>query len=209
MLSKVFAFSNLFLWIITCLFICCKPKVSSLPILGDIDLSGGDTVYHEIPDFIFADQHGDSISKQKLKGKVYVADFFFTKCPTICPKMSQQMLRLQEQYIERTDFNLLSHSIDPKYDTIAALKKYADKLGIGDSKTWHFLSVPKDQLNRIARSYLAALQEDNASPGGFTHSGHFLLIDRQSHIRSFCDGTKPKDVDRLMTEIDFLLNETK
>ncbi len=193
----------------TILSTACTSPITTLPILGDMDIQGPDTTYHQIPDFSFVDHRRDTITRTDLQGKVYVADFFFTKCPTICPKMAQQMLRLHDKYKAEPKFALLSHSIDPKYDTIPALSRYATKLGVSESPSWHFLAVPKDQLNHIAMNYLAALQEDSTSSEGFTHSGHFLLVDGNSHIRSFCDGTKPKEVDRLMKEIDFLLNENK
>lgn len=187
----------------------CNQTPASLPILGEIEYADGDTIYHQIPDFSYVDQYGQPFNQDSVRSKIYVADFFFTKCPTICPKMAQQLLRIHEKFEHNPGFRILSHSIDPKYDTTATLKKYADKLGVGNSQTWHFLSVPKNELNAIARQYLAAVQEDSTSAGGFTHTGHFLLVDQARHIRSFCDGTKPEEVDRLIKEISLLLNEGK
>ncbi len=187
----------------------CKQGLSTLPILGEMDIVNGDTVFHRIPDFSYLDQYGQPFTQDSVESKIYVSDFFFTKCPTICPKMAQQLLRIHQKFESNPDFRILSHSIDPKYDTSATLKKYADKLGVGQSQTWHFLSVPKNELNAIAGQYLAAVQQDSTSEGGFTHTGHFLLVDRHRHIRSFCDGTKPEEVDRLIKEITLLLNENK
>ena len=117
------------------------------------------------------------------------------------------MLRLNEKYSGNIQMMLLSHSIDSKYDTTATLKKYAEKLGVGDTRFWHFLHVPKDEVNHIAREYLASVQKDTLTAGGFTHTGHFILVDGDRHIRSFCDGTKPEEVDKLMADIDLLLHE--
>lgn len=185
----------------------CKQSVKSLPYLGESEISDGETVQYTIPPFRYVNQHGDSISEKTVEGKIYVTDFFFTHCPTICPKMSQQMLRLHEKYKDRADVLLLSHSIDSKYDTVATLKKYAEKMGVAESNRWHFMHVPADELSFRAQSYLTAVQKDSTESVGFTHSGHFILVDRNRHIRSFCDGTKPDEVTKLMEEIDFLLNE--
>lgn len=185
----------------------CVHRPDTLPILGEMDISDGDTIYHQIPDFSFTNQYGEAYNQDSIRGKVYVSDFFFTKCPTICPKMAQQLLRIHDKFRDQPDFRILSHSIDPKYDTTAALLKYADKLGVGQSRTWQFLSLPKDKINETARQYLAAAQEDSTVAGGFTHTGHFLLVDGERHIRSFCDGTKAEEVDRLMKEISMLLDE--
>lgn len=185
----------------------CVHRPDTLPILGEMDISDGDTIYHRIPDFAFTNQYGEAYNQDSIRGKVYVSDFFFTKCPTICPKMAQQLLRIHDKFRDQPDFRILSHSIDPKYDTTAALLKYADKLGVGQSRTWQFLSLPKDKINETARQYLAAAQEDSTVAGGFTHTGHFLLVDGERHIRSFCDGTKAEEVDRLMKEISMLLDE--
>lgn len=187
----------------------CIHRPARLPILGEMDISGGDTVFHQIPDFSFINQYGEEYNQDSIRGKIYVSDFFFTKCPTICPKMAQQLLRIHERFADDPDFRILSHSIDPKYDTTEALLKYAEKLGVGQTRTWHFLSLPKDQINETARQYLAAVQEDSTAAGGFTHTGHFLLVDGERHIRSFCDGTKAEEVDRLMKEISILLDERR
>lgn len=195
----------LLVWI----FMACTSAPHTLPKLGEMDIVNGDTIYHQIPAFSFTDQYGDTITEKTLAGKIYVTDFFFTKCPTICPKMSKQMLRLHEKYSGEKNMLLISHSIDSKYDTTATLKQYAVKLGVGDTKFWHFLHIPKDELNHIAREYLASVQRDTLTAGGFTHTGHFILVDGDRHIRSFCDGTKPEEVDRLMHDIDQLLNEYK
>lgn len=187
-------------------FISCTSH-QPLPFIGESEVVNGITVNHQVPVFRFADQNGDSITTQTMSDKIYVADFFFTRCPTICPKMARQMLRLHEHYRDNPDFALLSHSIDPKHDSVPVLKKYSEKLGVSASKSWHFLHVPSDVLNFTAMEYLAALQKDTTSDQGFTHTGHFILIDQDRHIRSYCDGTKPDEVNRLMRDIDWLIAE--
>jgi len=184
----------------------CNQSISSLPYLGESEINNGKTIHYTIPPFNYVNQHGDSVSNKTVDGKIYVTDFFFTHCPTICPKMAQQMLRLHEKFKDRDDVLLLSHSIDSKYDTVATLKKYAEKLGVASSHRWHFLHVPADQLSFRAKSYLTAVQKDSSESVGFTHSGHFILVDRDRHIRSFCDGTRPDEVTKLMKEIDFLID---
>ena len=191
------------------IYLGCRQSPGPLPILGESEIVNGDTIFHQIPDFSFLDQYGQPYNQDSVFSKVYVSDFFFTKCPTICPKMAQQLLRVHQKFGHNPEFRILSHSIDPKYDTTEALKKYADKLGVGDSRTWHFLSVPKNEISAIAGKYLAAVQQDSTLEEGFTHTGHFLLIDHKRRIRSFCDGTKPNEVDRLMKEISLLLDEKK
>lgn len=200
--------SRLFILMLPVLWSCVH-RPEKLPILGEMDISDGDTVYHQIPDFSFTNQYGEEYNQDSIRGMVYVSDFFFTKCPTICPKMAQQLLRIHDKFRDHPDFRILSHSIDPKYDTTAALQSYADKLGVGESRTWYFLSLPRDKVNETARQYLAAALEDSTAAGGFTHTGHFLLVDGERHIRSFCDGTKAEEVDRLMKEISILLDERR
>jgi protein SCO1/2 len=191
----------------TAIMLSCNTSSRALPYLGESEIIDGKTIPYTIPPFTFVNQHGDSISDETVKNKVYITDFFFTHCPTICPKMAQQMLRLHEKYKDREDVLLLSHSIDSKYDTVATLKRYAEKLGVVESNVWHFLHVPADQLTFRAKSYLTAVEKDSTESVGFTHSGHFILVDRERHIRSFCDGTKPEEVNKLMKDIDHLLNE--
>ncbi|QDH77513.1 SCO family protein [Echinicola soli] len=169
-----------------------------------------DTIYHTIAPFSFMDQDGTTITNNNLKGKVYVADFFFTSCPTICPIMKTQMLRVYDKFKENADFQILSHSIDPTHDTVAVLKDYSIRLGIEDASTWHFLTGDQEKIFEIGQtSYLATAMEDKNEPGGFLHSGAFILIDRQGHIRGVYDGTKEDQVNELIKDIPKLLNNGK
>ncbi len=165
-----------------------------------------DTVYPVIPFFLFQNQEGRWINNDSMKGKIYVADFFFTTCPTICPKMKSQLLRVYEKYKLNSRIKILSHSIDPEHDNVAVLKDYANRLDVSSS-TWHFLTGNKDTIYTLAESYLASAAEDPTAPGGFVHSGAFILIDGDGYIRGYYDGTKPEEVDILLNDIDILLNE--
>ena len=184
---------------------CGKPK--SLPILGNRHYENSDTVFHTIGQFKFVNQDSAIITNADLNGKIYVADFFFTSCRTICPIMKTQMLRVYEATREMNDVLLVSHTIDPEYDTVALLHDFAERLGV-ESKRWHFLTGQKDSIYKIAQtSYYATAMEDKTEPDGFIHSGAFLLIDRKGRIRGKYDGTKEEDVNRLVADIKRLRNE--
>ena len=182
-------------------------EVAELPILGDRYVDDNqDTVYHSIADFAFVNQVGDTIRKEDMAGKIYVADFFFTTCPTICPVMKKEMLRVYEQFKGEPNFRILSHSIDPSHDTQAVLKDYAEKLGVPDAATWNFLTGDQEKIFEIGQtSYLTTTMADDMEPGGFLHSGAFLLVDQQGRIRGVYDGTKTEQVDRLLADIPKLL----
>jgi protein SCO1/2 len=185
---------------------CMKPK-KNLPIFGQREFNGTDTVHHAIAPFQFMDQDGTWITNATFKDKIYVADFFFTSCRTICPIMKTQMLRVYEKTKEMPDVLLLSHTIDPEFDTIPLLHDFADRLGV-ESKYWHFVTGEKDSIYKIAQtSYFATAMEAKEEPDGFIHSGAFLLIDRKGRVRGKYDGTREKDVDRLITDIVLLQKE--
>jgi protein SCO1/2 len=196
---SVSLFSGVILWIAMLLVSCDKPK--PLPILGNRYYENGDTVFHQIGHFQFVDQDSAIITNENLDGKIYVADFFFTSCRTICPIMKTQMLRVYEATREMNDVLLVSHTIDPEYDTIALLLDYAERLGV-KSDRWHFLTGQKDSIYKVAQtSYFATAMEDKSEPDGFIHSGAFLLVDKKGRIRGKYDGTKEMDVNRLIADI--------
>lgn len=187
----------------------------SLPILGhssinEFEMEGKvikDTIYHKIADFSFINQDGEVVTNSSVQGKVYVADFFFTTCPTICPTMKAQMLRVYEEFKENPNFQILSHSIDPTHDTQEVLKEYSQRIGIEDASTWHFLTGEQEKIFEIGQtSYLTTAMEDQNEPGGFLHSGAFILIDQRGRIRGLYDGTKEDQVNRLIKDIPKLLN---
>jgi protein SCO1 len=179
-----------------------------LPIIGErLGIApSGDTIYPTIPTFVFTNQNSQKVDNSTFEGKIYLVDFFFTHCPTICPKVTAQMLRVHDRFKDSSGVVLLSHSIDPKNDTIGRLKAYATKLGV-DAPKWHFVTGEQDSIFAVADDYFSIAKVSPNSPGGFDHSGRLILVDKQKHIRAFCDGTDAKDVDRFMNDILKLLKE--
>jgi protein SCO1 len=192
--------------LLVAIFSCKNVERADLPILGERDMINGDTAYHTIPDFSFMDQDSNMVTNATYKDKIYVVDFFFTSCPTICPKVTAQMLRLYDKYKDNDQIMLLSHTIDVKHDTIPKLKFYADKLNVKAPK-WRFVTGAKDSIYRIANDYFSVAKEDPNTPGGFDHSGRLILVDSKKMVRAFCDGTDEVDVTRFMEDIDFLLSK--
>jgi protein SCO1/2 len=190
------------------LILSCSSEGGKLPIYGNMEIVNGDTTYHSIRDFSFMNQDSQIVTNQDFEGKIYVADFFFTTCPTICPKVKQQMLRIREQYKDEKRLHFLSHSIDTRNDSVPALKKYAHKLGI-EAPQWHLVTGNKKELYDIAEDYFSIAKEDENAPGGYDHSGYIILIDNKRHIRAFCNGTEEKEVDRFIKQIGYLLDEMK
>ncbi|GAA4385175.1 SCO family protein [Hymenobacter koreensis] len=179
-----------------------------LPFLGDPDvIAPGDTVYPKLPTFTLTNQDSQPVTPATFQGKVYIADFFFATCPSICPKMQSEMLRVYEKYKGDQRVAFLSHTIDPEHDSIPVLREYAERLGIMDAKQWHFATAPRDTIFRLAGKYMVAAQRDSAAPGGAVHSGAFVLVDPQGHIRGSYDGTNVEEVDRLLRELPVLLKE--
>ncbi|MCU0420053.1 MAG: SCO family protein [Cyclobacteriaceae bacterium] len=192
-------------WTALLLTQCAKPK--PLPVFGQREVVNGDTVYHTIAPFAFVNQDSLPVTNQTFANKIYVADFFFTSCRTICPIMKTQMLRVYEAIQTDADVLILSHTIDPEWDTVALLRDFAARLGV-ESRTWHFVTGPKDSIYKIAQtSYFATALEDKSEPDGFIHSGAFLLVDKQQRIRGKYDGTQEEDVNRLIADIARLKQE--
>lgn len=186
---------------------CIEQKEEKLPILGYKDVTGTDTVYHTIGNFALVNQDSAVITDETLQGKIYVADFFFTSCRTICPIMKTQMHRVYEAIQDDSDVLLVSHTIDPEHDTVALLHDYANRLGVKSNK-WHFLTGKKDSIYYLAQtSYFATAMEAEDEPDGFIHSGAFLLIDKAGRIRGKYDGTKADEVDKLLKDIEVLKKE--
>jgi protein SCO1/2 len=181
----------------------CNQTPKSLPYLGKTAVSGQKPV---IPPFTFTDQMGRKVTNQDLKGKVYVADFFFTSCPTICPMQTANMLKIYNQ-VPDPDLMFLSHSIDPRHDSVPVLKKYADELGINHDR-WRFITGPKEEVYKIAEDYMSTAMEDKDEPGGYIHSGYLLLVDRDGHLRAYCDGTNADSINVFIPKIKLLLGES-
>lgn len=182
-------------------------KQGTLPCLGNkIYTEEGDTLCHTIPDFEFINQDSQIVNNQTFEGKAYVVDFFFISCPTICPKVTKQMLRLYNHFEDEDRLLFLAHSIDPKRDTVERLANYARNLG-ANSDRWHFITGEKDDIYEIADDYFSVAMEDADAPGGFNHSGRLILVDKDRKVRAFCDGTDPVSVTRFIDDIGLLLNE--
>ncbi len=195
-----------FVIILATLSSCGFNQEEGLPILGqrDIDKATGETHYQEIRDFSFVNQDSVIVTNATFENGIYVADFFFTSCPTICPKVAKQMHRLYVKYENDDRIKFLSHSIDYRRDSVPRLKEYATKLGV-EAPKWNFVTGDKRAIYDIAYDYMTTALEDTTILGGFDHSGALTLIDNKRHIRSFCDGTDPKSVDKFMKDIDWLL----
>lgn len=209
--SKTYNFFFVFGLILVALS-SCQEKEQRLPIEGPREalasVSGAaDTVYHSIPDFAFVNQDSSVVTQDTFNNGIYVADFFFTTCPSICPIMKSQMLRVYEKYKGNDQVKILSHSIDPKHDTVAVLKDYAERLGVSGNQ-WHFVTGDKEEIFDLAQnSYMVSVLTDEEAPGGVVHSGAFLLIDSKGRIRGHYDGTVAEEVDKLMSDMDILLRE--
>lgn len=192
-------------WVV--LVSACGTKEQKLPIFGQREVVGADTVYHTIAPFSFVNQDSALITNATFRDNIYVADFFFTSCRTICPIMKTQMLRVYQATAEMPDVKILSHTIDPEYDTVALLHDFAERLGVSSDR-WHVVTGIKDSIYKIAQtSYFATAMEDKSEPDGFIHSGAFLLIDKKQRIRGKYDGTKEEDVNRLIVDIKKLRRE--
>ena len=188
---------------------CQSEKKGPLPILGNRDVTPtGNTIYPTVREFSFINQDSQLVNNATFSGKAYVVDFFFIHCPTICPKVKAQAKRVYDRFANEPNLLLLSHSIDTKNDTVAALHQYAKKLGI-DSKRWHLVTGDHDAIYSIADDYFSVAQENPDAPGGFDHSGRLILVDKNRHVRAFCDGTDPESVDKFMEDIERLLEEYK
>lgn len=166
-----------------------------------------DTVYATIPPFSFVDQNRETITEKNLDGKIYVADFFFTSCPSICPPMQRNMLTVAKAYEGKKDFKLVSFTIDPRHDTIPVLKQYADKLG-AKSDQWYFLLGKKEEVYQLAeKNYLVSVAENKDAPGGYVHQGWLVLVDKKGRVRGAYDGTDEKQVKQLIVDVKVLMDE--
>ncbi len=164
---------------------------------------------HKVADFMLLNQNGDTITEADYKDKIYVADFFFTRCLTICPVMTTNMGKLQEVFKNDEDIMFLSHSVTPVMDSVPILRAYADKKGVIDAK-WNITTGEKKQIYELARkSYFAVLDEGDGGLQDFIHTENFILVDKKRQIRGFYDGTDNEDMQRLISDIKILQNEIR
>jgi protein SCO1/2 len=163
--------------------------------------------YHTISDFSFTNQNGKTVTQKDYEGKIYVADFFFTTCQSICPIMTKNMGEVQNAIRNNPKVMLLSHSVLPDQDSVPVLKKYALEKGVIDAK-WNLVTGDKKAIYGIARkSYLAVKTASATEMYDMVHTENFILVDTKKRIRGFYDGTKTQDVERLIEDIDFLSKE--
>ncbi|UJH68817.1 SCO family protein [Allomuricauda sp. SCSIO 65647] len=160
--------------------------------------------YHTVADFRLVNQNGDTITEQHYEDKIYVADFFFTTCPTICPIMTKNMGEIQKNILDDDEVMLLSHSVTPKIDSVAQLKKYALEKGVLDEK-WNLVTGDKKQIYQLARkSYFAVQNDGDGGPFDMIHTENFILVDKERRIRGFYDGTNTEEVAQLLKDIEIL-----
>ena len=163
--------------------------------------------YHTIADFTFTNQNGKKITQKDYEGKIYVADFFFTTCGSICPKMTTNLVEIQKAIINNPKVMLLSHTVFPETDSVSVLKKYAIKNGVIDSK-WNLVTGDKKQIYTMARkSYLAVKLGKPNELYDMVHTENFVLVDSERRVRGFYDGTNKEDIQRLIEDINFLCTQ--
>jgi protein SCO1 len=179
-----------------------------LPVFGESKIgANGDTLYHTVGNFSFVNQFGDTITEKTITDKMYVADFFFATCESICPKMSDQLKRVQNKFLTDSNFLILSHTVNPSNDNVQVLNEYGGKYGAIINK-WHLMTGDKKSIYDLAKtSYLVNAIEDDGSEQGFLHSETFLLVDAERRLRGIYDGTDSIDVNRLMKDVEILKSE--
>ena len=163
--------------------------------------------FHRIADFSLTNQNGKTVTQKDFKGKIYVADFFFTTCPNICIAMTDNLLKVQEKIKNNPNVMLLSHSVTPKIDSVPQLKKYAIEKGVIDKK-WNLVTGGKKEIYELARrSYLAVKEDGDGGPFDMIHTENFILVDPDRRIRGFYDGTDLEEIQRLLEELEILTQE--
>jgi protein SCO1/2 len=199
---------------ITLFYFALKPQ-KTLPIYNPADVNPelvDSTVqykskYHTIADFSFVNQNGDTITQKNYEGKIYVADFFFTTCGSICPKMTTNLADVQKAVLNNPKVMLLSHTVFPEIDSIPVLKAYAIKHGVVDSK-WNLVTGDKKEIYTMARkSYLAVKLGRPDQLYDMVHTENFVLVDQKRRVRGFYDGTNKEEIKRLLEDIEFLSKE--
>lgn len=191
---------------------CIQNKKQNLPIFNPTDFNpdlvdiGLQNIgqNHTVSDFELINQNGDTITQETYKDKIYVVDFFFTRCPSICPVMTNNMVKVQKAFIDDDSIMLLSLSVTPKLDSVPVLRKYADDKGVLDKK-WNITTGDKKHIYELSRkSYFAVVEKGDGGLQDFIHTPNFILIDRKRQIRGVYDGVNDKEITRLIDDIGFL-----
>lgn len=213
----IFSAKNLFIVLSATFLISCSgtsnetgasvEKIIPLPYFGQHDFDGTDTIYHTVPSYALLAQDSSEFTNDRVAGKIHVVNFFFTSCPSICPAMIEQMKRLQGMTTDIEEIQFLSHTVDPKRDTLAKLRAYIAERNL-DTHNWFFLYGEKEYVYELGmEGYILNAMEDEKAEGGFLHSEHFVLVDREGHIRGMYVGTETDQVDQLEKDIRKLLKE--
>lgn len=218
-MRKIFAFGFIIFVAVIIAYNMTLNTKKPLPILNPIELNSEMVdsslqsvgLGHKIGKFSFLNQDGETITEKNVKGKVFVAEYFFTTCGTICPKMNAQMQRVQLAYKGNSDFNILSFTVNPEVDLVPQMKMYATSHGAVKNQ-WYFLTGDKKDLYSLARKSFFVLKPAEAQNLGdaksdFIHTNNFVLIDKKMRIRGYYEGTQPHQVDQLIKDIGPLLEE--
>lgn len=193
--------------IVTVFLASCASPEKKLPFIGHPTIVGNDTLLSAIKPFSFLSQDSLVVTEKTFNDKIYVADFIFLSCTSICPIMNIEMKKVYDVFETNPKIVFLSHTIDPEEDTIPRLKAFADELGV-DGHKWFFVTGERDSIYSTAeKSYFATAYPDETSPGNFIHSGGLFLVDTQKHIRGVYDGTNAMETERLIADIKILLKE--
>ncbi len=204
MQNKYFSLILLFVFLLS----CQSKEAEKLPYLGNPKIENGKEVKHSVRPFVYTNQDSISVNNDSLANVVYVADFFFASCPSICPRVARQMLLIYNEFKDNDQVKLVSFTIDPKRDTPAKLRRYASNLEV-DTHKWMFLTGDKDFTMELAGDYFVSAMEDASAPGGYNHSGMIVLVDKNGHVRAFSDGTDPASTPKFIENILTLLKEYK
>lgn len=188
-------------------------RTARLPYLGERQVrprpnQPPDTLVSRIPAFALRNQQGQPVTSQSLAGRVYVADFFFASCPSICPRVQREMQRVYRAFQGDSRVQLLSHTIDPAHDSRPVLQAYAERLGVADARQWQFVTAPRDTIFHLARAYATVATGDPAAPGRAVHDGTLALVDGHGYLRGLYDGLNPQETTRLLKDLPQLLTET-
>jgi protein SCO1/2 len=194
---------------------CSDQNIQKLPILGirkpiEKTVDGQttvDTLYKKIPPFQLVNQDSAKVSNHDFDGNIYVADFFFTSCPDVCPVIQRNMFKVYQKFRNNQQVKLLSYTIDPDHDSVLKLKQYATKLG-AEGTQWEFLRGSKQTVYSLAKNdYMVSIDDDTKGSGGFAHEGYLVLVDKEKRMRGVYDGTNEREVSKLMKDMDILLSE--
>lgn len=186
----------------------CKEDKIKLPYLGTHSVVNNDTQYYKIPEFSFMDQNEKYFGSDELKSKPYIAYFFFTSCPSICPRMSLSAKRIQAALINyKNDYNIVSFTVDPERDTYGKLREYAKEYN-ADTINWHFLRGEEEVVTELGiNGFFVGISRDELEPGGFLHSEKMILVDDSGHPRAYYSGTDAAEIKRLIEDMQLLIRQ--